>query len=121
MNESGVNVWLINTGWTGGPYGVGKRMKLKFTRAMITAAMNGELDNVAYETHPIFGLSMPTSCPNVPSDVLNPRSTWTDTDAYDAKAGILANEFVKNFEQFESEANDEIMAAAPKVEKQPMA
>lgn len=114
MRETNVNVWLVNTGWTGGPYGVGSRMALKHTRAMITAAINGELDNVAFENHPIFGFAMPTSCPNVPAEVLNPRNTWSDKAAYDAKANQLAVQFNNNFEQYKAGANEEILAAAPK-------
>lgn len=114
MKEHNVNVWLVNTGWSGGAYGTGSRMKLKYTRAMITAALNGELDNVEFATLPIFGLSMPTTCPNVPDEVLNPRNTWEDKAAYDAKAQSLAIGFVQNFEQYSDQANDEIMAAAPK-------
>ncbi|KGO79912.1 phosphoenolpyruvate carboxykinase (ATP) [Flavobacterium beibuense] len=113
MKEAGVNVWLINTGWTGGAYGTGQRMKLKYTRAMITAALNGELDNVDYKTHKVFGLAIPQTCPNVPDEVLNPRTTWEDKDAYDAKAHELAESFRKNFAKFEEFANDEIMAGAP--------
>ena len=113
MKESGVNVWLINTGWTGGPYGTGSRMKLKYTRAMITAALNGELDNVAFMNHEIFGLAVPQSCPNVPEEVLNPRNTWADKAAYDAKAKELAQSFRNNFAKFEEFANEEIMAGAP--------
>ena len=114
MQASNVNVWLVNTGWSGGPFGVGSRMSLKNTRAMITAALNGDLDNVEFTTHPVFGLAMPTTCPNVPSDVLNPRNTWADQNAYDAKANHLAGLFNKNFENFESGANEEIRSAAPK-------
>ncbi|MCB0700786.1 MAG: phosphoenolpyruvate carboxykinase (ATP) [Chitinophagales bacterium] len=110
-----VNVWLINTGWTGGAYGVGSRMSLKHTRAMITAAMNGELDNVEYKAHNVFGVEIPQSCPNVPAEVLNPRNTWEDKEAYDKKASELAQLFVKNFAQFADQANDEIRSAAPKV------
>ncbi|GGB69245.1 phosphoenolpyruvate carboxykinase [ATP] 2 [Flavobacterium suaedae] len=113
MKEAGVNVWLINTGWTGGPYGVGSRMKLKYTRAMITAALKGELDNVGYETHEVFGIAKPQSCPNVPEEVLNPRNTWEDKTAYDAKARELAESFKKNFAKFEEYANEEILAGAP--------
>ncbi|MUV02806.1 phosphoenolpyruvate carboxykinase (ATP) [Flavobacterium rakeshii] len=113
MKEAGVNVWLINTGWTGGAYGTGQRMKLKYTRAMITAALNGELANVDYKTHKVFGLAIPQTCPNVPAEVLNPRTTWEDKDAYDAKAHELAESFRKNFAKFEEFANDEIMAGAP--------
>lgn len=115
MKKNKVNVWLINTGWTGGPYGVGSRMKLAYTRAMITAALNGKLEQVTFETHPVFGLKMPASCPEVPSEILNPRNTWKDKPAYDLKANELATAFVKNFTQFSADANDEIMAAAPKV------
>ncbi len=114
MTENKVNVWLINTGWTGGPYGVGERMSLKYTRAMITAAMEGNLDNVEYTKHEIFGLNMPNTCPNVPDEVLNPKNTWEDKAAYDEKANHLAEQFVNNFTQFADNANDEIMAAAPK-------
>ena len=113
MLKAGVNVWLINTGWTGGPYGVGSRMKLAYTRAMITAAMNGELDDVAYENHAVFNVAVPQEVPNVPSEVLNPRNTWSDKDLYDTKAKELAVTFKKNFKKFEAEANQEILAGAP--------
>jgi phosphoenolpyruvate carboxykinase (ATP) len=89
-------------------------MKLSYTRAMITAAINGELDNVAYEAHPVFGMHMPTTCPNVPSEILIPRNTWTDKDAYDNTANNLADLFNKNFEKYAAQANDEILSAAPK-------
>ncbi len=110
-----VKVYLINTGWSGGPYGVGSRMKLSYTRAMITAAMNGELDNVDYEKHPVFGFEMPTSCPNVPSELLIPQSTWENKEEYTKKAYDLAAMFVKNFEKYAAQANEEILAAAPKL------
>lgn len=109
-----VNVWLINTGWSGGAYGIGNRMSLKYTRAMITAALNGELNDVEYQPHPVFGVLMPQSAPNVPSEVLNPRDTWQDKESYDRKASELAGLFIKNFEKYASEANEEILAAAPK-------
>jgi len=115
MEDSHVNVWLVNTGWSGGSYGVGERMKLKYTRAMITEALVGDLDSVDYETHPIFGLAMPITCPDVPDEILNPRNTWADKNAYDRKANQLAGEFNKNFEQFEAYANEEILSGAPKV------
>ena len=115
VENKNIRVWLINTGWSGGAYGTGSRMKLSYTRAMITAALNGELDKIKFETLPVFGLSFPTECPNVPAEILNPRTTWADKTAYDNKAADLANKFVKNFEQYASHANDEIMAAAPKV------
>lgn len=113
--HSDVNVWLINTGWSGGGYGVGNRMKLSYTRAMITAAMNGELNDVPCETHPVFGMAMPTTCPNVPAEILIPRNTWADKEAYDKTANHLAGLFVKNFDKYAAEASAEIMAAAPKV------
>ncbi len=115
MQEAGVNVWLVNTGWTGGPYGTGSRMKLKYTRAMITEALEGRLDNVEYITHPIFGLAMPTTCANVPNEVLNPIDTWSDKEAYNAKANKLADFFKENFEQFADNASPEILAGAPTV------
>lgn len=115
LKENKVNVWLVNTGWTGGAYGTGSRMKLSYTRAMITAALNGELEKVKFETLPVFGLSMPVSCPGAPAEILNPRNTWKDKDAYDSKAASLAASFVKNFEQYASAANEEILKAAPKV------
>ncbi len=115
IDECGAKVWLINTGWSGGSYGTGERMKLKYTRAMITAALEGKLDNAEFKTHEIFGLAMPTSCPDVPSELLDPKSTWKDGAAYDAKASELAEKFVNNFEKFKEFANEEIMAASPKV------
>jgi phosphoenolpyruvate carboxykinase (ATP) len=115
MEDSGAHVWLINTGWSGGAYGTGERMKLKYTRAMITAALEGALDHVEYETHEVFGLRMPKSCPNVPYELLNPRNTWKDKAAYDVKANELADKFIKNFEKYKEFASDEILAAAPKV------
>lgn len=115
MKEANVKVWLINTGWTGGAYGTGSRMKLKYTRAMITAALNGELDHVDYENHDVFGIAKPQSCPNVPSEILNPRNTWEDKDLYDTKAVELAQKFKANFQKFESYANEEILAGAPLV------
>lgn len=115
MKEANVNVWLINTGWTGGSYGTGSRMKLKYTRAMITEALEGRLDNVEFVQHPIFGLSMPTNCEDVPNEVLNPKDTWADKASYDKKALELANSFRKNFAQFEDYANEEIMAGGPLV------
>jgi phosphoenolpyruvate carboxykinase (ATP) len=115
MEEQPVNVWLINTGWSGGVYGVGKRIKLAHTRAMITAALNGGLDEVSYVTDPVFGLQMPESCPGVPVEILNPKNTWADAAAYDAKANALAKAFLENFHAFEPYANDEMRAALPKV------
>lgn len=113
MEENNVKVWLVNTGWSGGPYGVGSRISLKYTRAMISSALEGKLENVEFVNHEIFGLDMPISCENVPSEILNPKNTWADKTAYDVKANTLAAAFVKNFTKYESNANEEIMAAAP--------
>jgi phosphoenolpyruvate carboxykinase (ATP) len=113
MKDANVKVWLINTGWTGGPYGTGSRMKLKYTREMITAALNGELENVAFINHNVFGIAIPQTCPNVPTEILNPRNTWTDKDLYDKKAVELGQKFKANFAKFEEFANAEIMAGAP--------
>jgi len=115
LDGSGVNVWLINTGWSGGSYGVGERMSLKYTRAMITAAMTGQLDNVDYQTQPIFELAIPTSCEGVPSEILNPKDTWADKAKFDEVANSLANQFVNNFEQYAAETSEAILSAAPKV------
>jgi phosphoenolpyruvate carboxykinase (ATP) len=109
-----VNVWLVNTGWTGGPYGKGSRMKIAHTRAMIRAALSGQLDNVTYETDALFNLSVPTSCPGVPPEVLKPRNTWKDQAAYDEQARKLANMFADNFKAFEADAAPDVRAAGPR-------
>lgn len=108
-----VNVWLVNTGWTGGGYGVGSRMKLEHTRAMISAAINGKLKSVRFEKHPVFGMDIPEGCPGVPTTILYPRDTWSDKDAYDAQALTLARKFIKNFEKYEAGVDAEIRAARP--------
>jgi phosphoenolpyruvate carboxykinase (ATP) len=102
LEQHNSNVWLINTGWSGGPYGVGKRMKLAHTRAMVHSALAGELNGIKTETDPIFGLAVPTAIPAVPSKVLNPRATWPDSAAYDVQAKKLAKMFRENFEKFGS-------------------
>ena len=107
-------VWLVNTGWTGGPYGLGSRMKIAHTRAMINAALSGALDNVTYMLDPVFNLEVPQSVPGVPSEVLNPRSTWPDGIAYDEQARKLARMFVDNFKTFEADAAPDVTAAGPK-------
>jgi len=107
-------VWLVNTGWTGGPYGVGARMKIAYTRSMIRAVLSGALDTVEFERDPIFNLDIPVSCPGVPDDVLTPRTTWADGAAYDAQAGKLARMFVENFKAFEQGVGAEVVAAGPK-------
>jgi phosphoenolpyruvate carboxykinase (ATP) len=109
-----INVWLINTGWNGGGYGVGSRMKLSYTRAMLTAALNGDLNNVEYSTNAVFGVRMPNSVPNVPSEILHPRNTWADKNAYDLTANALAEKFNENFKKFEDGTSEAIKNAAPK-------
>lgn len=105
---------MINTGWTGGPYGTGNRMKLKYTRAMITAALEGKLNHAEFETDPVFGVAIPKECPEVPSDILNPVNTWTDKTAFKEKAKYLAGLFIRNFEKYADGVSAEIQAAAPK-------
>jgi phosphoenolpyruvate carboxykinase (ATP) len=115
MQESDVNVWLVNTGWTGGPYGIGKRISLKYTRALISAALSGELIDVEYDYHDVFGFAYPLFCSSVPGTVLNPRCTWADVHAYDEKANFLADAFMRNFEKFAEYAGEEILAGAPRI------
>lgn len=120
MQEAGVNVWLVNTGWTGGAYGVGTRMKLKYTRAMITAAMDGSLEAANrgnYHTHSVFGVQQPRICPNVPTEVLSPRKTWNNDEAYYKTAYKLAQSFADNFEKFKANASDAILKGAPNTAK----
>jgi len=114
IEEHDVKCWLVNTGWTGGAYGVGKRMNLPFTRAMVNAALAGELDNVKTNVDPFFGLHIPESVPNVPTEILNPRDTWSDKDAYDREAKELASKFVENFKKYEVGTAEEIRNAGPK-------
>ncbi len=116
MKATGSNVWLINTGWSGGPYGVGSRIKLKYTRAMITAILKGELDEIDYDQHPIFGLHMPKYCPGVPTEMLDPMNTWLQKGAYVSKAIQLAHSFHLNFDKFASEASDEILEGGPLID-----
>ena len=120
MKQNNVTVWLVNTGWTGGPYGIGKRMELKYTRAMINSAMNGELENSNkdnYHIHSVFNLMQPRICPNVPTSVLSPRKTWNNDTKFYRIAYDLADSFKKNFEKFESSSNEEIMRGAPNNKK----
>jgi phosphoenolpyruvate carboxykinase (ATP) len=111
----GARVWLVNTGWTGGPYGVGSRMKIAYTRAMITAALTGHLDAVPYRKHAIFNIDIPTTCPGVPESVLDARTTWPDAGKYDEQARKLAAMFVENFKAFEQDVPASVKAAGPKV------
>jgi phosphoenolpyruvate carboxykinase (ATP) len=116
MKEAGVNVWLVNTGWSGGQYGVGRRMPLKYTRAMITAVLKGELSDYTYENyhiHSVFGVAQPRFCPGVPTELLSPRATWNNDDAYYKTAFKLSNAFRNNFKQFEEFASEEIRRGGP--------
>jgi phosphoenolpyruvate carboxykinase (ATP) len=115
MEKHHVNVRLINTGWTGGAYGVGNRMKLSYTRAMISAALNGCLDNVETTIDPVFGFAIPKNVPGVPGEILIPKNTWSDKAAYDGKAKFLACLFVKNFEKYAGGVSKEILGAGPKL------
>jgi len=111
-----VDVWLVNTGWSGGPYGVGQRMAIAYTRAMVHAALSGALGDVPTTLDPIFGMAVPTACPGVPPEVLDPRGTWADPRAYDAQARKLAAMFAANFQVFASSVSDEVRAAGPRSE-----
>ncbi|MGH9602517.1 MAG: phosphoenolpyruvate carboxykinase (ATP), partial [Terriglobales bacterium] len=111
LREHKAQCWLVNTGWFGGVFGVGKRMDLPYTRAMVRAAIDGRLDQVEFTTEPAFGLSIPTSCPDVPSELLAPRNSWADKAAYDQKAAHLAERFARNFEKFD--APESVRAAGP--------
>ncbi len=113
IKQQEVKVWMINTGWSGGPYGKGSRINLSHTRAMITAALEGALDNVEYQPHPVFGMAIPASCPGVPRELLQPRNTWPDPAAYDEMAGHLADWFTGNFEKYAGDVLPEILQAAP--------
>ncbi len=113
LREHGAEVWLVNTGWSGGGYGVGRRMELAQTRAMVHAALDGRLADTEFERDPVFGLAVPAAVPGVPSDVLRPRNTWSDGDAYDAAAGQLAEMFRENFEQFEAQVSADVRRAGP--------
>jgi phosphoenolpyruvate carboxykinase (ATP) len=109
-----VTCWLVNTGWTGGPYGVGSRMKIDYTRAMVNAAIEGHLTDVAFAKEPFFGLEIPAAVPGVPAEVLDPRGAWSDTAAYDAQAKKLAQLFSENFERFAAQASPDVLAVAIK-------
>jgi phosphoenolpyruvate carboxykinase (ATP) len=113
MEENGSSAWLVNTGWTGGPYGVGSRISLKYTRAIIDAIHDGSLNDVTYTTDPIFGLAVPTTCPNVPDELLIPKNTWADGAAYDKQARKLAVLFNQNFEKYKEGSSDAIINAGP--------
>jgi phosphoenolpyruvate carboxykinase (ATP) len=113
IGRHGVRVWLVNTGWSGGPYGVGSRMKLSYTRAMLHAALEGKLDSISYRKDEVFGVEVPSACPGVPSEVLSPRTTWKDGQAYERKARDLAGRFRDNFKEFEGDVSADVRGAAP--------
>jgi phosphoenolpyruvate carboxykinase (ATP) len=114
MTKHNVSCWLVNTGWNGGPYGVGSRMKIAYTRAMVSAALDGTLADVETAEDPIFGVHIPTSCPNVPAEVLQPKSTWQDKNSYDEYAKKLTAMFKDNFKEFEEHVSPEVRSAGPK-------
>jgi phosphoenolpyruvate carboxykinase (ATP) len=114
IDEHGCKVWMINTGWTGGPHGVGTRIRIPYTRAMLNAALGGALDDVEYVEDPIFGLSVPTSVPDVPSELLIPRSTWTDVDEFDRYANKLAAMFAANFGAYAEGVDESVVKSGPR-------
>ena len=115
IERHGVKCWLVNTGWVGGPYGVGKRISIKYTRALLNAALTGKLDSVNYKKDPVFGFDVPATCPNVPDEVLDPSSSWPDKKEYGKKYRQLAQRFVENFGKFESQTPREVIDAGPKI------
>jgi phosphoenolpyruvate carboxykinase (ATP) len=116
-----VDCWLVNTGWTGGAYGIGRRMEIAHTRAMIRAILEGQLNNTATWEDPVFGLHIPEKIDGVPEKVLNPRNTWKNPEAYDKKARELAAQFVDNFKEYENSVSKEILAASPRPNPAPSA
>jgi phosphoenolpyruvate carboxykinase (ATP) len=114
LDRHDVPVWLVNTGWSGGPYGTGERMNIVHTRQLVRAALNGALEGVSTRTDPLFGFEVPTACPDVPNEILWPRDTWNDPEAYDRTARRLAEMFVENFQRFEDGVSEEIKAAGPR-------
>jgi phosphoenolpyruvate carboxykinase (ATP) len=115
IERHGVKCWLVNTGWVGGAYGIGKRISIKYTRALLNAALTGKLDNVQYKHDPVFGFEVPMHCPDVPDEILEPSSAWGDKGEYDKKYKQLAQRFIENFKKFESETSQEVIEAGPRV------
>ncbi len=115
IERYGARCWLVNTGWVGGPYGIGKRISIRYTRAMLAAALRGDLENVPYKTDPIFGFQVPTQCPGVPDEVLDPSSSWPNKEEYWKKYRQLAARFIENFRKFEDVCPPEVIAAGPKL------
>jgi len=115
IEKHGVKCWLVNTGWVGGAYGVGKRISIKHTRAILDAVLNGKLDSVKYKQDPVFGFDVPTTCPNVPDELLDPSSSWADKKEHDEKYRQLAQKFIDNFKNFADGTSKEVLGAGPKV------
>jgi len=113
INKHKVDCWLVNTGWSGGPYGVGERMKISYTRALLNAALDGNLAKSSFEQDPVFGVQVPMTCEGVPTEILTPKNTWANKEAYDAKAQELARLFGENFRQFEDQMSPEVRMAGP--------
>jgi phosphoenolpyruvate carboxykinase (ATP) len=111
----GVNCWLLNTGWVGGPYGIGKRISIQYTRAILNAALEGKLESVEFSTDPIFGFQVPKSCPDVPEKVMDPASSWPSNEAYMKRYRDLASRFIDNFKKYEDESPLEVVSAGPKL------
>ena len=111
-----VHCWLINTGWTGGPYGIGERINITHTRAMLNAAITGQLDNIPMHKDPVFNLQVPESCANVPTEILQPANTWSDQETYQTAARNLAKAFCDNFEKFSAQAPPEITLSGPSID-----
>jgi phosphoenolpyruvate carboxykinase (ATP) len=111
----GVNCWLVNTGWVGGAYGIGKRISIKYTRSLLNAALNGKLLNVEFATDPIFGFQVPKTCEDVPASVLNPAEAWTSKEQYMQKYRELATRFIENFKKYEAGCPPEVVKAGPKL------
>lgn len=118
MQRYGATCWLVNTGWVGGPYGVGKRISIRHTRALLNAALNGLLDNVEYYTDPVFGFAVPKTCPDVPESVLRPWESWQTRAEYDNRYAQLAARFIENFRKFQNECPPEVVAAGPKLQRE---
>ena len=115
LRKHGAKTWIVNTGWSGGGHGVGARMKLKYTRAIVDAIHSGALDKAQTIEDPVFGLAIPTACPDVPAEILVPRNTWADKAAYDDKAKKVAALFRENFKKYEGQASEEIRSAGPRL------
>ena len=115
MERYGVTCWLLNTGWVGGPYGVGKRISIKHTRALLSAAIQGDLKNVEYYVDPVFGFEVPQSAPEVPESVLYPVESWPNKKDYDAKYKQLAARFIDNFKKFAPDCPESVRNAGPKI------